>query len=187
MNGSVRQGAPAGDWVLIGAPNTSKVSLLQEASYVCQENLLRRLCVDGQKVLAGAPLSLTGAFIDMARISRNGCITPGEPAVRWPQGAHGLQKGTIALNQGSHRLISLKGALAGDRVLIRALNVSKELSFMRGLICMPRKFATATPHRRSKDFSWSQGTTVIIVRRFVGLKGPLLGSWGSLSNNEIFR
>ena len=76
-------------------------------------------------------MSLTGAFIDIARISRDGCITPGDPAVRWPQGAHGLQKGTFALDQGSHRLISLKGAPAGDRVLIGALIASKELSFLQ--------------------------------------------------------
>ena len=78
---------------------------------------------------------------------------------------------------------------AGDRVLIGALNASKELRSLQGAsyVGTPRKFAAATPHRRSKDFSWSQGTTVILVKPFVGLKGPLLGSWGSLSNNEIFR
>ena len=87
------KGAPAGDWVLIGALNTSKeLSFLEEASYVHQENSLRRLHIAGQKVLAGGPLSLTGAFTDVARISRDGCITPGCPDVRWPQG-HMASKG----------------------------------------------------------------------------------------------
>ena len=66
---------------MIRAPNTSKeLSFLQVASYVYQENSLRRLHIGGQKVLAGAPLSLTGAFMDIARISRDGCITPRGPS-----------------------------------------------------------------------------------------------------------
>ena len=61
------QGAPAEDRVLIRAPNTSKeLSSLQKASYVYQGNSLRRLNVGGQKVLAGAPLSLTGEFMHIA-------------------------------------------------------------------------------------------------------------------------
>ena len=46
-------------------------------------------------------------------------------------GAHGLQRGPFALDHGSHRLISLKGAPAGDRVVIGALNTPKELSFLQ--------------------------------------------------------
>ena len=61
------QGAPAGDRVLIGAPNTSKeLSSLQETLYVYQGNSLRRLNLGGQKVLAGAPLRLTGEFMHIA-------------------------------------------------------------------------------------------------------------------------
>ena len=54
------QGAPAGDRVLIGALNASKdLSFLQEASYVCQENSLRRLHIVDQKISLGrrGPLS----------------------------------------------------------------------------------------------------------------------------------
>ena len=72
------QGAPTGDRVLIGPPNTSKeLSSLQEASYVYQENSLRRLHIGGQMVLAAAPLSLTGAFMDIAGILGHGRIQPG--------------------------------------------------------------------------------------------------------------
>ena len=69
--------------------------------------------------------------MEMSRISRDGCITPGGPVIRCPQGAHGLQRGPFALDQGSHRLISLKGAPVGDRVLIGAFNTSKELNFLQ--------------------------------------------------------
>ena len=45
--------APAGDRVLIGALNASRVlSFLQEASYVYQENSLRRLHIVGQKIFS---------------------------------------------------------------------------------------------------------------------------------------
>ena len=117
------QWAPAGDQALIGALNTSKeLSSLQEASFVYQENSLRRFHIGGQKVLPGTPLSLTGAIMGMARISRDGCITLGGPVVWWPQRAHDFQRGPFALDEGSHRLISLRGAPARDRILIGALN-----------------------------------------------------------------
>ena len=55
------KGAPTGDRVRIGAPDTSKeLGFLQKASYVYQELSLWRLHIGGQKALAGAPLSLQG-------------------------------------------------------------------------------------------------------------------------------
>ena len=62
-------------------------------------------------------------------------------------------KGPITFDQGSHRLISLTGALTGDTVLIGARNTYKEVSFLEEAsnAPIPRKFARATPHRRSKD------------------------------------
>ena len=50
---SLLRGAPDGDRFLIGELSTSKkLSFLKEASYVYQENPLRRLHIGGQKVLA---------------------------------------------------------------------------------------------------------------------------------------
>ena len=156
----IAQGTPAGDRVLIGAPNTSKeLSSLQEASYAYQENSLRRPHIGGQTVLAGTPLSPTGAFMDIAKISRDGRITPGGHFVRWPQGpmaskgAHLLFKG-----QGSHRLISLKESPAGDRVLIGTLNTSKELSFLQEASYVYQENSLRRLHIvGQKIFSWSQG------------------------------
>ena len=56
MGLSSLKGAPAGNRVRNGAPDTLKeLSFLQEASYVYQENSIRRLHMGRQKVLDGAP------------------------------------------------------------------------------------------------------------------------------------
>ena len=72
------------------------------------KNSLRRLHIGEQNVLAGAPLSPAGAFIDILGFREPGALRQGVPAVRWPQRAHGLQRGSFVLDQGSYRLISLK-------------------------------------------------------------------------------
>ena len=41
-----------------------------------------RLHIDGQKILAGVALSLTGTFMDIAKISRDGGIKPSTGALR---------------------------------------------------------------------------------------------------------
>ena len=57
------KGAPAGDRVLIGAPNISReLSFLKEASYVYQESSLRRLHICGQNVLARSPIEPHGCI-----------------------------------------------------------------------------------------------------------------------------
>ena len=139
----------------------------------------------GQKVL-GVPLSLTGAFMDLARISRDGCITPGNPVVRWPQGAHGLQRDPFTIDQGSHRLISLKGAPAVDWVLFGALNSSKEISLLQQASYVYQEISLRRLHIVGKISIGHRGP-IVLEKPFVGLKGPLIGSRGPLSNSEIFR
>ena len=91
---------PTGDRVLIGAPNASKeLSSLQEASYVYQENSLRRLPMGGQKVLAGSLLSLTGAFMSRRAgglpFPEMGALRQGAPSYGVLRGAHCLQRGHL--------------------------------------------------------------------------------------------
>ena len=59
--------------ILIGAPNLSKeLSLLQEASYTVTKKIrYGDSTIGAQKVFAGAALILTGAFMVLARISRD--------------------------------------------------------------------------------------------------------------------
>ena len=142
--------------------------------YTYQENSLRLLHMGGQNVLTGAPLSLTGAFIGIARISRDWCITPGGPVVRRPQVAHGLQRGPFALDEGSYR-IKAQGIPAGDRVLIGAINISKELRLLqeasyvyqgnslRQLLIVGQKIV-----------SRSQGPHIVLEKPFVSLKGSFI-------------
>ena len=84
------KGALAGDRVLIGAPNISKSSipcrmLRMYAKKIATLHIRRQ---------EWAALSLSGAFIDVTRLFRNGCITPGGPSycgIRSPmtsKGAH---------------------------------------------------------------------------------------------------
>ena len=83
----------------------------------------------------------------------------GGPVVRWPEGGDGLQRGPFALDQGSHRLISLKGAPAGDQVLIGALSTSKELSFLHQASCVYQENSLRRLHIVvQKIFSVASGT-----------------------------
>ena len=107
--------------------------------------------------------------IDVARISRDWCMRPGGPVVRWPQEAPlALDLGTqLAPGCCSWALGLDWGPWHFERAQLAA----------GGLICIPRKFTTATPQRRVRG---SCGGPVE-PREFIDTRRTLLATSLSLS------
>ena len=112
-------------------------------------------------------------------------------ALRQGAQSYGGPRGPMA-SKGAHLLlikglISLKGAPAGDRVLTGAINTSKELSLLQEASYVYQENSLRWLLIVGQKISWSQGPSIALEKPIVCLKGPLIISWGPLSNNNIFR